>query len=171
MKSTPKIWFSHGLSSGPWGTKIQMMASCAKALNWQYDSVDYRGIDDPFERVGKLLESVGHDGEPVVLVGSSMGGHVSAAASKDVECSAMFLLAPAFYMPGFEEFTPTPRAQHIEIMHGWSDDIVPVESSIRWAREHQAALHLVNDGHRLEENLNELACLFSAFLNRAGKNA
>ncbi len=70
-------------------------------------SVDYRGIDDPGARVDKLVAAVaeirgsGEAQSPVVLVGSSMGGHVSAAAAARLKPRGVFLLAPAFYMPGF----------------------------------------------------------------------
>ena len=74
-----------------------------------------------------------------VLVGSSLGGHVSAAAAARCSRAALFLLAPAFYMPGFEAYTPQDVACPTAIVHGWHDDIVPVENSIRWAREHGAA--------------------------------
>ena len=41
-----------------------------------------------------------------MLVGSSLGGHVSAAAAAALRPRGLFLLAPAFYMPGFEAYTP-----------------------------------------------------------------
>ncbi len=31
-----------------------------------------------------------------------MGGHVAAAASEQLEVAGLFLIAPAFYMPGYE---------------------------------------------------------------------
>jgi hypothetical protein len=41
---------------------------------------------------------------------------------------------------------------------------VPVENSIRWAREHQAALHLLNSDHRLEDQIGAICVLLRAFL-------
>ncbi len=166
-----KIWFSHGKDGSPTGDKIQLLAKIATDRGWQYDSIDYRGIVDPQDRVEKLLVELRQVSEPVTLVGSSLGGHVAATASKDVDCLALFLLAPAFYYPGYEEHTPVPYAKHIEIMHGWSDEVIPVDNSMRWAREHGAVLHIVNGGHRLEENIQELAILFAAFLQRVEKLA
>ena len=128
-------------------------------------------MEDPADRVKKLLAELSEASEPVVLVGSSLGAHVAATASKDVDCLALFLMAPAFYYPGYEEYTPSPKAKHIEIMHGWSDDVVPVDNSVRWAREHRAVLHIVNGGHRLEENMQDLAILFTAFLQKVEKLA
>jgi hypothetical protein len=52
------------------------------------------------------------------------------------------------------------------IVHGWHDDIVPVENSIRWAREHNAALHLLDSNHRLEDKIPEICDLLRDFLKR-----
>ncbi len=166
-----KIWFSHGQNGSPDGDKIRLLTTIAADRGWQHDSIDYRGMEDPQDRVNKLLVELRQAGGPVTLVGSSLGGHVAAAASKDVECLALFLIAPAFYYPGYEEHTPVPCARHIEIMHGWGDDVIPVDNSVRWAREHAAVLHIVNGGHRLEENMQDLAILFASFLQKVEKLA
>jgi len=97
-------------------------------------------------------------------VGSSMGGHVSAAAAALLKPRGLFLLAPAFYMAGYEAYTPQDVECPTAIVHGWHDDIVPVENSIRWAREHQAALHLLNSDHRLEDQIEAICTLLRAFL-------
>ncbi len=100
------VVFSHGKESGPWGAKITAMAAVVRDLEFGVESVDYRGMDEPAQRVEKLL-TVGRELKgPIVLVGSSMGGHVAAAAASRLEAAALFLLAPAFYMPGFEKYTP-----------------------------------------------------------------
>jgi hypothetical protein len=41
---------------------------------------------------------------------------------------------------------------------------VPVENSIRWAREHEAALHVLNSDHRLEDQIEAICGLLSEFL-------
>ena len=61
----------------------------------------------------------------------------AAAAAARLRPRGLFLLAPAFYMPGYEDYTPQDVRCPTAIVHGWHDDIVPVENSIRWAREHQ----------------------------------
>ena len=148
-----RVVFSHGKESGPWGGKITAMAAVVRELGAAVESVDYRGMDDPATRVARLVEVVaGLDG-PVVLVGSSMGGHVSAAAATTLRPRALFLLAPAFYMPGFESHTPRAVTCPTVIVHGWHDDIVPVDNSVRWAREQSATLHVVDSDHRLEDQI------------------
>jgi len=163
-RSFATVVFSHGKESGPWGSKITAMAAAVRELGSAVESVDYRGLDDPEERVTKLVGAVAGLQQPVVLVGSSMGGHVAAAAACRVRARGVFLLAPAFYMPGYEEHTPQDVAVATVIVHGWHDAIVPVENSIRWAREHQAALHVLNSDHRLEDQIEPICGLLRAFL-------
>ena len=122
-------------------------------------------MDDPAARVEKLI-SVGQQlAGPLLLVGSSMGGHVAAAAANRLETAALFLLAPAFYMPGFEQYTPRDISVPTVIVHGWHDDIVPVDNSIRWAREHRATLHVLDSGHRLEDQIGPICRLLRDFLS------
>jgi predicted alpha/beta-hydrolase family hydrolase len=121
-------------------------------------------MGDPVQRVEKLV-AVGCDlKRPIVLVGSSMGGHVAAAAANRLEAAALFLLAPAFYMPGFEEYTPQDVAVPTAIVHGWRDAVVPVENVIRWAREHRATLHILDSDHRLEHQIGAICTLLRNFL-------
>jgi pimeloyl-ACP methyl ester carboxylesterase len=170
-RSFGTVVFSHGKESGPWGSKITAMAATVRDLKLGVESVDYRGLDDPGARVSKLIDFAKDLKEPVVLVGSSMGGHVSAAAASRLQPRGLFLLAPAFYMAGYEEYTPQDVACPTAIVHGWQDVIVPVENSIRWAREHQAALHVLDSDHRLEDQIDAICLLLRAFLAALGLEA
>lgn len=165
MSRTVKtVVFSHGKESGPWGAKITAMAATVRDLNLGVESVDYRGLDDPAQRVEKLL-AVGQElNGPIVLVGSSMGGHVAAAAASRLKAAALFLLAPAFYMPGFEKHTPQDVSVPTTIVHGWHDDVVPVDNVIRWAKEHRATLHVLDSDHRLEHQIGAICILLRDFL-------
>jgi pimeloyl-ACP methyl ester carboxylesterase len=164
----PIIIFSHGQDGEPWGGKIVAMAEVARNAGYQVESVDYRGMTDPAARVEKLLavckSFAQTSATPPVLVGSSMGGHVAAAVSISASARGLFLLAPAFYMPGFEQFTPKPAACPIAIVHGWNDDIVPVDNSIRYAREHRARLHVIDSDHRMTANIHDITQYLAQFL-------
>jgi surfactin synthase thioesterase subunit len=164
MASTVTVVFSHGKESGPWGKKITAMAASVRSSGSAVESVDYRGLDDPGARVEKLIGVAARVSAPMVLVGSSLGGHVAAAAAARVRPRGVFLLAPAFYMPGFEAYTPQEVSCPTAIVHGWHDDIVPVGNSIRWAREHRAALHVLDSDHRLEDRIEVICSLLQAFL-------
>lgn len=162
----PMVVFSHGQESGPWGTKIKVMAEAARALGCEADSVDYQGIADPTDRVEKLIAYCKPLAEPLLLVGSSMGGHVATAAADTVNAVGLFVLAPAYYMPGYEELTPTAPKIPISIVHGWSDDIVPVDNSIRYARDCHATLHIVDGDHRLTANIDEICHYLTRFIEQ-----
>ena len=150
------VVFSHGQESGPWGTKINAMAEMVRSLGCDADSVDYQGIADPTERVDKLITYCEPLDDALILVGSSMGGHVATAAADRVGAAGLFVLAPAFYMPEFEALTPPAPGMPMAIVHGWNDDIVPVENSIRYASACKATLHVLDGDHRLTANIDEI---------------
>jgi len=160
------IVFSHGQDGEPWGSKIVAMAEVARRHGLQVESVDYRGMADPAVRVAKLLEVCKTLPAAPLLVGSSLGGHVAAAVSRQVGASGMFLLAPAFYMPGYEQYTPVPASCPIAIVHGWNDDVVPVDNSIRFARQYRSTLHVLDSDHRLTANIGEVCELLDLFLRQ-----
>lgn len=160
----PAVYFSHGQESGPWGSKIKAMAETAGALGCRAESVDYRGIADPSERVDKLIAECRNVAEPLVLVGSSMGAHVATAAAPAVGAVGLFVLAPAYYIEEYETLTPPAPDIPIAIVHGWRDDVVPVENSIRFARQCHATLHLVDGDHRLADNIDEINYYLTRFL-------
>jgi pimeloyl-ACP methyl ester carboxylesterase len=158
------VVFSHGKGTGPWSEKITAMAATVRELGLKAESVDYQGIDDPRVRVEKLLSFARPFAGQVVLAGSSMGGHVAAAAARPLQARGLFLLAPAFFMPGFEIFTPRNPGCPAVLVHGWLDDVVPVEHGIRWAHEHRAALHVLDSGHRLQNQLPAICGYLRSFL-------
>ncbi len=79
-----KVYFSHGKESGPWGTKIKHLADMTEGMGCAVDSIDYTDLMDPDLRVERLLEVLVEEEDSFVLVGSSMGGYVSLAASVHV---------------------------------------------------------------------------------------
>ena len=50
------------------------------------------------------------------------------------------------------------------IVHGWHDDVVPFDNSIRYAREHTATLHVLDSDHRLQDVIGQINYLFEYFL-------
>ncbi len=166
----PIVIFSHGQESGPWGTKIRSMADRVRELDCNADSIDYQGIADPAERVDRLIAACEAFDAPLILVGSSMGGHVATAAATAVGAVGLFVLAPAYYMPGYVDLTPTAPQIPFTIVHGWHDDVVPVENSIRFAKECAATLHIVNGDHRLTANIDEINGLLARFVSGLAGN-
>jgi alpha/beta superfamily hydrolase len=95
-----------------------------------------------------------------------MGGYVSLVASESVDVKAVFLMAPALYIAGYKQQEYRSRCSHIEIVHGRSDDVIPPENSIRYAKEADCALHLIGGDHALNGALEVVAGLFEGFLKR-----
>lgn len=160
------VVFSHGKDSGPGATKISALRPLAAEHGWRTLSVDYSSTNDTSERLELLLETLERESGPLVLMGSSLGGLVSVFGAQKLEVSGLFLLAPAVYWPGYEHLDYSCPAPVVEVVHGWRDDVVPVESSIRLAREQGASLHVLDDDHRLIDRLADIELLFVSFLHR-----
>lgn len=158
------VCFAHGKESGPWGTKIRYLADIARGHGWQVMSPDYSHTHDPRLRVKTLLD-LHPQAEKLVLVGSSMGAYVAAMACQALTPAACFLMAPAFYFDGWDE-EPAGCPDDTVVVHGWHDDIVPVEVAIRFAQPRNAALHILNSGHTLNDQLPALGAFFKAMLAR-----
>lgn len=161
-----KVIFSHGKESGPQGSKIQHLTEIARKLGCDTESVDYTDTVDPELRASRLLEKVKEGQKPFVLVGSSMGGYASIVAAMQSQPLAVFLMAPALYMPGYK-CHDYPVSCHVEIVHGWQDAIVPVEHSLRFAKEGSHTLHLLNSDHRLTNAMANISLQFNNVLRRA----
>ena len=161
------IVFSHGQDGEPWGGKIVAMAEVARGHGLTVESVDYRGMDDPAVRVRRLLEVCKDLPGRLVLVGSSLGAHVCMTAAGQLPVRGVFVLAPAFFMPGYEQYTPLPPAGcPVTIVHGWNDDVVPAQNSVRFAQQYRSTLHLIDSDHRLTACLPQVCELFGLFLRR-----
>lgn len=160
------VYFAHGMESGPWGTKIRRLGRIAQSCGFHVESPDYRGMDDPDQRVDKLLNLHPAALDHLVLVGSSMGGYVAAAASGILKPRGLFLMAPAVYIEGFGRQDLVPDADIRVAVHGWNDDVVPVENVLRFSRAHGIELHLLACGHTLRSRLSAVEALFAEFLRQ-----
>lgn len=159
------VFFAHGRESGPWGAKIRALAGVAEGKGWRAQCPDFRGVPDPDRRVAMLLGRLRPVEGRVVLAGSSMGGYVATVASATVRPLGLFLMAPAFYLSGYRDQDPAPATARTVVVHGWNDALVPAAHAIRFAQQHRAQLHLVDDGHRLQESLPFLKTAFARFLD------
>lgn len=162
------VHFVHGKESGPHGRKIKAMMEIAEQSGWCTQSLDYAFTADPALRLAKLDAALcDHEG-PLVLAGSSMGGWIALEAASRAATLGVFLLAPALAMPHYPTLG-TPVSAPTEIIHGWADDVVPAEHSIKFARTNNCRLHLLPGGHRLDEQITTICQLFQLFLDRLAK--
>ncbi len=158
------VVFSHGLASGPWGRKITALAEVVRGEGYEAHSVDYRGVDAPRERIARLADYCKELPGDLVLVGSSLGGYVTVASASVLHARGIFLMAPALYFPEL----PALRAGIIDcptvVVHGWRDEVVPFEHSVRFAEHYRAALHLLDSDHNLHNQIRVIQNLFEYFL-------
>jgi alpha/beta superfamily hydrolase len=159
------VHFVHGKESGPWGIKIQRLAIVADTHGYAVESLDYSDLENPLERVKRLVEAQ-TPVDNLILVGSSMGGYVATAAAKVLSPKGLFLIAPAFFMPGYESEDLKPNAQLTTIVHGWRDEIIPPHNSFRFAEQHEVQLQIINGDHRLNDQIDLIEIIFDFFLQR-----
>ncbi|MGE4553043.1 MAG: alpha/beta hydrolase [Desulfovibrionaceae bacterium] len=157
------IW-SHGKDAVPWGAKSQALAQRARTFGLELEAPDYTSTQDPDRRVEMLLDLLAGATGPVLLAGSSMGGYVSAATALRRPVAGLFLLAPALYLEGYAVQDFSALSCPVAAIHGWRDDVVPVEHSIRFARRLGARLLLLEAGHRMTEQAETVADAYARFL-------
>ncbi|WP_417543259.1 YqiA/YcfP family alpha/beta fold hydrolase [Marinobacter sp.] len=166
------IFLSHGLESGPGSTKIQALKMLAETFdNVQAHAIDHRSSKDPAVRLAQMQDAIaasGADADNIILAGSSMGGWVCAQTSAQTPVLGCFLLAPALAMPAYPQSSPHIRAQHVQIIHGWDDDVVPPLPVMELARQQALPALMLPDGHRLGNSLDRVTEEFGMFLSRAG---
>ncbi len=165
-----RVIFSHGHLSSPSSEKIRRLTPLALDEGWKVEAPDYRPWqDDPHGRVAHLESRLSANAKPSVLVGSSLGGLVSLAAAEKMPVAGLFLMAPALFMEdrvpgGVIREAYQPLTGQLCVVHGWQDDIVPPEGSVKFARALGASLHLLPDDHSLHASIPTIAGLLQTFL-------
>lgn len=166
----PFLILSHGLESGPEATKVTALAKVATELGFASVRPDYRDLDaardvgDIDARIARVRAQAPADA-PVLLAGSSMGAFTSALASLDMRCVGLFLIALPVAIPGYAcafDAAPVPTA----LVHGWDDDVCPVDAAIDFARGRGDEITLLRDDHRLSRHVDFIAEQFRLFLGR-----
>ena len=158
------VIFSHGKDGEPWSRKISGMAEIARAEGYRADSLDYRGLNTPRERITKLVEHCQKLPGELVLVGSSLGGYIAVAAASLLHARGLFLLAPALLLSELPPLRQNVIDCPTTILHGWRDTVVPPGHSIEFARQYQASLHLLDTDHRMYDQLQTVNYFFEHFL-------
>ncbi|WP_063572569.1 MULTISPECIES: alpha/beta fold hydrolase [Luteibacter] len=164
------IILSHGSDSGPDATKVSVLAALAESQGWTTVRPDYREDDarghagsiDP--RLARLTGAIAASPTPPVLVGSSMGAFVSGLASLDVPVAGIFLLALPTKIPGYPREFALRAAVPTFLVHGYADDVCPLDEALAFARDHAIPALLVQDDHRLGATLPDIEAEFLRFL-------
>jgi len=117
------ILYLHGFASGPGSTKGQVFEERFRTLGIPFHRADLTPGDDGFERSTPLTmlseaERLARQRRPRALMGSSLGGYLSALlASRQPSVERLVLLAPAF---GWLERWRTSLTAEAE--HRWRDE-------------------------------------------------
>jgi predicted alpha/beta-hydrolase family hydrolase len=164
------VILSHGSDSGPDATKVSALARVAESLAWSTSRPDYREDDAlgyagavPL-RVARLVEAMRAARRPLLLAGSSMGAFVSGLASLRAPCDGLFLIALPIDIPGHPRRFDALRGVPGMLVHGYRDDLCPVDAAVSFARGHGMPALLLNDGHRLADHVAVIEREFREFL-------
>ena len=164
------IILSHGSDSGPEATKVSALAAVAESLGWSTARPDYREDDarghagsiDP--RLARLAAAIAASPVPPVLVGSSMGAFVSGLASLDAPVAGLFLLALPARIRGYPRAFGVRSGVPSFLIHGYADDVCPLDEAVDFACRHAVPALLVQDDHRLGSSLPDIEPAFRRFL-------
>jgi len=144
-----KIIFLHGLESGPHGSKYQ-------ALTWMFGEVlapDCTGVKVETQRLLIIQQALEAETEPVIVVGSSMGGLMALLlnqANPD-KVAGLVLCAPAIHRPAAKHLDVENLPPTI-VIHGTADTVVPFSCSAVFGER----LIAVDDDHRLSNSMPEI---------------
>lgn len=163
-----KIYFLHGKSRSPKDEKLVLLGEISAKMGFENVFIDNTHTKDPNQRAKELFERLKNLDDTPILVGASMGGYASVWVSSFLPIKGMFLLAPALYVSGYKKFDIPLKCEHINIVHGFDDDTIPLESSIGFAKRTKALLHAIKDDHSLNNSPEILTDLFSIFLKNVG---
>ncbi|SEV99192.1 alpha/beta hydrolase [Luteibacter sp. 329MFSha] len=164
------IILSHGSDSGPDATKVSALAAVAESLGWTTVRPDYRDDDARGHagsvppRLDRLAAAIAASPVPPVLVGSSMGAFVSGLASLDAPVAGLFLLALPARIPGYPRAFGARTGVPSFLVHGYADDVCPLDEALAFARGHAMPALLVQDDHRLGATLPDIEAEFRRFL-------
>jgi pimeloyl-ACP methyl ester carboxylesterase len=165
------IILSHGSDSGPDATKVSALAVLAESLGWSTQRPDYREDDalghagSVAPRIARLRAALEAQAAPPVLVGSSMGAFVSGLASLERPVAGLFLLATPASIPGYGAAFDLRQDVPTQLIHGWRDELCPLDELYEFAGRRQLPLLVLDDDHRLGASLDTIAGQFRLFLD------
>ena len=185
------VVYSHGRFGSPWyGFKIEALRPIALKMGCNIISVRYPEEMPVVDMETKLLAAIKDDVNvpgDLVFLGSSRGSYISTRVSREIveyyanesvrmdddkvlprrHVLGSFLIAPAFYIKPdyYPDQNPIPANIKTTIVHGFDDDQISYENSIKFAKLFKCHLYLIDGGHRLNSQRDRLCMLFENFLS------
>ena len=178
------LYYVHGYGSGPDGTKAKLLREKLGAVPIRYMEEEELDIS----RCTENIENAIKNDIRVVLIGSSLGGFLSARVALDNRnVKGLVLLNPAVIPPDSEvknsplpekaiqEMKDTPLFQmripcDIFIIRSTGDELIPNEWVLKFAMFQEATVKFIDDDHRINRNLHRLPEMISQFLKSRNLN-
>jgi predicted alpha/beta-hydrolase family hydrolase len=166
------VILSHGSDTGPDATKVSVLAKVAESMGWTTERPDYRDDDklghaESIEpRIARLHQRIAASSTQPVLVGSSMGAFVSGLASLEVPVAGLFLLATPALIPGNDLAFDVRLDVPTLMIHGWRDDVCPLDEIYEFAGRRELPLLVLDDDHRLSAHVDAISRQFGFFLEQ-----
>lgn len=159
-----KIYFLHGKNRTPKDNKLVILANLAKQKGYSTKFIDDTDTKNPNIRAKRLLKNIENENKNLILVGGSMGGYSSVWVSQFVHVKGLFLLAPALYLEGYDDFNLPLKCKNITTIYGLDDEIIPEENIIKFSKQTNSPLHIISDNHALNNSDQTILSLFEIFL-------
>ena len=128
-------------------TVVQTLARAFLQLGYRAVRFNFRGVgtsggqwDEGHGEVDDALavitaERAAHPGLPLALGGFSFGGYVAAQAADRLQAAGQPVQRLVLVGPATSRFAmPAAVASDTVVIHGESDDVVPLSSTLDWAR-------------------------------------
>jgi hypothetical protein len=192
QNSIVTVIYSHGRFGSPWyGFKIEALRPIALKMGINMISIRYPEEMAVEDMEKKLLDVIKDDVNvpgDLVLLSSSRGAYISTRISQKIidffeteevrmdddktlpkrHLLGQFLIAPAFYIKPdyYPDQNPIPaEGMKTTIVHGFDDNVIDCDNSIRFAKQFKSQLYLIEGGHRMNSQRDRLCLLFESFLN------
>jgi hypothetical protein len=142
----------HPLHGGTMDNKVAVtVARAFVQCGWRCARFNFRGVGASAgawdEGRGEIDDAVAvaralrEGDEPLALAGFSFGGYVASHAAVALRAAAVVLVAPAT-----QNFTVAPVPQGTFVVHGETDEVVPLSFTLDWARPQSQPVVVVPGG-------------------------
>jgi protein-tyrosine phosphatase/predicted esterase len=154
-----RVLYCAGANGNPHGARYQALVTAGHDVF----APDYRGLDVATAADIIMYQILDMPTRTQILVGHSFGGAAAmlaalAAARRGATVTGLVLCAPAIFVAQAvmaPSRLPAPPAPSI-LIHGLHDDVIPIELSRGFAREHDLECLEVSDDHALLRSLDTI---------------
>lgn len=149
----------HPLHGGTMENKVvQTVARACVQSGWRCLRFNYRGVGKSagawdagrgeVDDAWAVVDAVRRADEPLVLAGFSFGGYVAAALGDRLSAAGIEAVTRLLIAPAAVNFPVPAVPPNSLVVHGESDDVVPLQAVLDWARpQAQPVLVVPGVGH------------------------